>query len=425
MLIEFSVSNFRSFRERQTLSMVAGPRMRKKENTLPAPTTSETFPDLLRVAAIYGPNAAGKSNLIRALNAVSRIARHEPSALQKPLPVWPFRFDPALRDDPSRFEVHFIENGLRYSMEVAANAQRIVEERLSAYPRGKAKLLYERQHTGESEIFKFGDELEGGPDLHETWRKSTAPNALFLSRAVANSNEELNQLRHPLRWLTQTLHVIEGSMSGWQASVQSLLAEHPRTADEVVNLLGDVDVPVTNIRSELLESTDANGTPATGVANALASLSRGAIGPRRRTTLTHSTALGTADFDFSEESEGTKNLIGFWLPWGLLQDAPARVGTDVMVVDEFDSSLHPSIVAALVKRHVASKLAKQLIFTTHDTHLMDAKLLRRDQIWIVERDANGASQLYSIHDVKGRGEEDIEKRYFEGRYRGLPVLRGG
>lgn len=424
MLIEFSVSNFRSFRERQTLSMVAAPRLHKKENTLPAPTTGEALPDLLRVAAIYGPNAAGKSNLIHALNAVSLIAITEPSALRPPLPVWPFRFDAALRDAPSRFELHFIENGLRYSMEVAATAQRVVEERLTAYPRGKAKLLYERQRSGDAEIYKFGDELEGGSDLHETWRKSTAPDVLFLSRAVANSNEELEQLRHPLRWLTRTLDVNLVSMSGWRDSVQSLLAKHPSMADEVVELLKDVDVPVTRIRSELLGPADADGVPATEPVNRLAALGRGATAPRRRTTLTHATALGSADFDFSEESEGTKNLIGFWLPWRLLQDAPGPHANDVMVVDEFDSSLHPSIVAALVKRHVASHHAKQLIFTTHDTHLMDAKLLRRDQIWMVDRDANGASQLYSIHDVKGRGEEDIEKRYFEGRYRGLPVLRG-
>jgi AAA domain, putative AbiEii toxin, Type IV TA system len=413
MLIEFSVSNFRSFRERQTLSMVAAPRLRKRENTLPAPTRTETFPDLLRVAAIYGPNAAGKSNFVQALDAVRLIARNEPSALPARLLVWPFRFDTALRDAPSRFEIHFIEEGLRYSMEVAATAQRIVEERLTVYPRGKAQLLYERQRTGETETYKFGDELEGGSDLHETWRKSTAPDVLFLSRAVANSNEELGQLRHPLRWLTRTLHVILGGLTGWQDSVQSLLAEHPSMTDEVVELLKDVDVPVSRIRSELLETADTN------------SLGFGTTEPRRRTTLTHQTALGMAEFDLSEESEGTKNLIGFWLPWGLFQDAPASSATDVMIVDEFDSSLHPSIVASLVKRHISSKLAKQLIFTTHDTHLMDAKLLRRDQIWMVERDANGATQLFSIHDVKGRGEEDIEKRYFEGRYRGLPVLRAG
>ncbi len=419
MLIEFSVSNFRSFRERQTLSMVAAPRLRKKENTLAAATTGETFPDLLRVAAIYGPNAAGKSNLVKAMAVLPILAHWQPSAAPSRLPVSPFRFDPALLDEPSRFEVHFIEKGVRYSMEVAATRERIVEERLTSHPRGRPQLLYERSRSKDAESYRFGDELEGGSDLHETWRKATAPDVLFLSRAVANSNEELQQLRHPLRWLTQRFDAMQVSLSNWQKSVQSLLERHPSIAANVATLLREVDVPVTGIRSETLDANDASD-----VAPDIGALTRVATRPRRRTTLTHETSLGTADFDFSEESEGTKNLIGFSLPWGLLQDAPSEHSTDVLVIDEFDSSLHPSIVATLVRRHIDNGEPKQLIFTTHDTHLMDAKVLRRDQIWIVERDANGASRLYSIHDFKGRSEEDIEKRYFEGRYRGLPVLRG-
>jgi hypothetical protein len=405
--------------------MVAAPRLRKTENTLAAPTESEEFPDLLRVAAIYGPNAAGKSNLVHALVAIGELASREPSTQPTRLPGSPFRFDATLLESPSRFEIHFIENGLRYSMEVATTPERVVEERLTAHPRGRAQLLYERRRSGDAETYEFGPGLEGGADLHETWRKATAPDVLFLSRAVANSNEELQQLRHPLRWLTRTLDVVlSGSMSVWQKSVQSLLARDPYLADDVVNLLRDVDVPITRIRSEALGGADANNDTASALPKTLGALAAMRSAPRRKTTLTHETALGKADFDFAEESDGTKNLIGFSLPWDLLQATPSPYSTDVLVVDEFDSSLHPSIVAALVRRHIESKDAKQLIFTTHDTHLMDAKVLRRDQIWIVERDANGASKLYSIHDIKGRSEEDIEKRYFEGRYRGLPVLRG-
>ena len=87
----------------------------------------------------------------------------------------------------------------------------------------------------------------------------------------------------------------------------------------------------------------------------------------------------------------------------------------------FDSSLHPKIIEALVGKHHNAPRVSQLVFTTHDTHLMDSGLLRRDQIWITERDANGATRLFSIHDFKGRQSEDIEKRYYEGRYRGLPL----
>ncbi|MNF86049.1 hypothetical protein D3C84_684720 [compost metagenome] len=100
-------------------------------------------------------------------------------------------------------------------------------------------------------------------------------------------------------------------------------------------------------------------------------------------------------------------------------------GSGVLCVDELNSSLHPDIVADLIGKHLDSGLDTQLIFTTHDTHLMNEKILRRDQFWITERDVNGATCLFSIHDFEGRESEDVEKRYFEGRYRGLPLIRQG
>ena len=123
-----------------------------------------------------------------------------------------------------------------------------------------------------------------------------------------------------------------------------------------------------------------------------------------------------------------KNLIGFFLPWFLIGapiDDFSRPDSIIstLIVDELDSSLHPAIVACLVKKHLETKSQAQLIFTTHDTHLMDTKLLRRDQFWVTERDINGATQLRSIHDFEGRESEDLEKRYYEGRYRGLPFVR--
>ncbi|MFZ2172134.1 MAG: AAA family ATPase, partial [Methylococcaceae bacterium] len=109
MLIEFSISNYRSFREKQTFSMVAAPRLKKGDNVFkPVVKGEKKLPDLLKIAAIYGPNASGKSNLIKALGIVSDIARRQPSAQSTSLPVSTFRFDPQLSDQPSRVELHFI-----------------------------------------------------------------------------------------------------------------------------------------------------------------------------------------------------------------------------------------------------------------------------------------------------------------------------
>ncbi|OGB30286.1 MAG: ATPase [Burkholderiales bacterium RIFCSPLOWO2_12_FULL_61_40] len=421
MLIEFSVANFRSFRERQTLSMVATPRLRKRENVFKPELKGEKFPDLLKVAVIYGPNASGKSNLLKALGVVQEIAEREPSTRDIPLPVTPFCFDAALADQPSLFELHFIHAGLRYQFNLAVTSKRIVGEKLLVFPKGRESLLYERQHTEQGETYGFGEQLKAslGGDILEAWKKLTPPRLLFIAQAVANSNEELDHLKAPFEWLRQSSFPLLNGMGAMAASAQRLVGKDELHAKAVATFLREVDVPISDIRVETV-------APPQYRLNALAALAfpeekSTKVPTRNKTILTHKTALGEADLSFEDESDGTKNLVGFWLPW-VTKDP--SLGTDrLLIVDELDSSLHPKIVAALVEKHIHSETPSQLIFSTHDTHLMDSRLLRRDQFWITERDINGATQLRSIHDFEGRDSEDIEKRYYEGRYRGLPLVK--
>jgi hypothetical protein len=414
MLIEFSVANFRSFRERQTLSMVAAPRLRKRENVFRPVLADEKFPELLKVAVIYGPNASGKSNLLKALTVIQLIAFREPSASEAGLPVGPFLFDPELADQPSLFEVHFIKDGIRYQFNLAATRERIVTERLSRFVKGREVLLYERQHTVDGDAYTFGPlattTLEA--PLLEAWKKLTPPKVLFIAQAVANSNEEIDVLRAPFTWLKHSSHSVLHGMGGMAASAQELARDDDIHADDIAAFLREVDVPISRIRVESNSATP----PAV---NSLIKTYRQAS----RTFLTHKTALGSGDLPYEDESEGTKNLIGFWLPWITREPRGIPNPRCLLIVDELDSSLHPKIVATLVEKHINSAMPSQLIFTTHDTHLMDVKLLRRDQIWITERDMNGATILRSIHDFEGREGEDIEKRYYEGRYRGLPLVK--
>jgi AAA15 family ATPase/GTPase len=418
MLIEFSISNFRSFREKQTFSMVAAPRLKKGDNVFKPVVKGDKLPDLLKVAAIYGPNASGKSNLIKALDIVRDISNRQPSTQPKPLPVTPFRFDPQLADQASRIELHFIYAEQRYEFELALTQERIVQERLVAFPKGKETLLYERRHLLSGEEYTFGQQLEGGKDLHELWKKATGPQVLFLAQAVSNSSEELKQLKEPLTWLQTGFMIVFGDMNVWANSSQGLAERHLFFAEELSSFLQEVDVPVTNIRFDQIQSNLAERI-STGLLQSVSAK------PKSKTVLTHRTALGEAEFDFQEESEGTKNLIGFWLPWSIHAESSLARESRTLIVDELDSSLHPEIVVSLVAKHIKSDAPAQLIFTTHDTHLMDTKLLRRDQFWLTERDANGATKLRSIHDFEGRESEDLEKRYYEGRYRGLPFVRKG
>lgn len=416
MLIEFSVSNFRSFREKQTFQMTAAPRLGKKENTFATDVVGEKLPDLLKVAAIYGGNASGKSSLIQALGMIETLAKNRPDAISRSLPVRPFRFDSELLDKPSTFEVHFVAEGMRYQFRVGATQSRITDELLIAYPRGKETPLYSRKHVNDVDEYTFGDAFEGDKVLREAWRRLTGPQSLFISQAVANSSEELRQLRIPFNWLTNGLFVLDDG----PRQLFEMGGRRPRKeewASEISAFLQDVDVPVTNIRWERTKGKSGNG---------LIDREREGYSEGSKTTLTHETRLGRADFDLSEESSGTRNLIGFWLPWSILtmetETAPTEYG--LFIVDELDSSLHPELVEHLVSKHIASGTKTQLIFTTHDTHLMSTRLLRRDQLWVTDRNSAGATKLTSIHSFEGRESEDVEKRYFEGRYRGLPIRRG-
>lgn len=421
MLIEFSVSNFRSFRERKTFSMVAAPRMHKGNKVFKPELTGEKFPNLLKVAVIYGPNASGKSNLLKALDVIQQMANRNPNQTDTGLPVAPFRFDAVLTNQPSVFEVHFIHAGLRYQFDLSVTTERIVQERLVVFPKGVETLLYNRQHENGADAYTFGKALEGGDALFEAWKKLTPPGVLFISQAVANSNEELMQLRLPLSWLKSGMDTVLDGMKNLAKLSQLLALKGPVFATEIANFLSDVDVPISGIKVEPKKSMDGSESDVDVLDPKKVHPFSAGWQSKVKTVLTHRTALGEAEIDYADQSEGTKNLIGFWLPWTTkaLKDHPQRV----LVVDEMDSSLHPMMVAALVKKHLDSAMNTQLIFTTHDTHLMDTKLLRRDQIWITERDINGATQLRSIHDFEGREGEDVEKRYFEGRYRGLPLIK--
>ncbi|MDR6606631.1 ATP-binding protein [Pseudomonas synxantha] len=415
MLIEFSVSNYRSFRDKQTLSMAATPRLSKTRNTF-TPSSAEKLPDLLKVAAIYGPNASGKSSLVRAMGVVGRLLA-TPKASDEPLSVSPFRFDCTLKNAPSVFEYNFIQGGLRYRFVIGLTGQRIVQEQLVCYPKGKETLLYDRQFDGEGERYVFGKTLEGGKEVHCAWRRLTSPKMLFLAQAVTNSSEELTQLRVPFGWFQTGLLVVEQNsmMELSTASIRFLQMVSNRTND-LRDFLKALDIPVSAIELNSDDVDTLHNNKKTTLKEIFATAQKNKV------TLTHSSQSGDAEFDFSEESCGTKNLIGFWLPWFMINQAG---GSGVLCVDELNSSLHPDIVTDLIDKHLDSGLDTQLIFTTHDTHLMNEKILRRDQFWITERDVNCATCLFSVHDFEGRESEDVEKRYFEGRYRGLPLIRQG
>ena len=210
MLIEFSVENFMSIKDEGRLSLAAGPGKEHRETHVFTPelNAGARSTPLVRSAAIYGSNAAGKTNLILALGAMRRTVVESARDLGEH-PITPFRFDPESEARPTTFEVVGIVDRIRFQYGFSATRELVTKEWLYTWPRGRIQLWFERSSDIESKTVKckFGDKLTGEK---ETWRRATRPNALLLSTAVTLNSE---QLRPVFGWFSDNLHV--AGVGGW------------------------------------------------------------------------------------------------------------------------------------------------------------------------------------------------------------------
>lgn len=414
MLIEFRVKNFRSLRGEQALSLVAS-----KDKTLLASNTQETgikaAPTLLRSAVVYGANASGKSNLIKALQYMRGVVTESATVIQpgQTFSVQPFRLDAGSADKPTEFEITFIVDRVRYQYGFAMTSQRIVSEHLLVYKAFKPQRWFERHFDAETgkEVFEFGSGLKGPKNV---WEGATRANSLFLSMAVQLNSE---QLRPVFDWFANRLVIFnEASPLAPQLSMQMLKLDGKRK--EICDFLKAADISITDID---LVTRKIVGH---GIKIDLATGNREA-GPVENEVnelkFHHVTENGKAVFDLNDESSGTRNLLFLTGP---VLDILNKGLT--LVIDELDTSLHTLLVRELVRlfhRPEVNTGGAQLIFTTHDTSLLDAYgLFRRDQVWFVEKKKDQSSGLYSLVEFSPRKNEALERGYLQGRYGSVPLL---
>ena len=415
MLVEFRVKNFRSLRDEQVLSLVASTD-RTLLDTHALGTGLKAAPHLLKSAVVYGANASGKSNLIRALQYMRGVVL-ESAALQPGQTfdrLQPFKLDAASASQPTEFEVTFILDGVRYQYGFAMTSQRIVSEHLLVYKAFKPQRWFERHFATESgkDMYDFGPGLKGAKNL---WEGATRPNALFLSMAAQLNSDAL---RPVFDWFVKRLVIFnEQSQLSPQFSVQMLKREEQRKA--ICEFLRAADISIADIEVATKQAM---------VHTIHFDL---AAGKREETAseqvvdeikFHHVTKHGNAVFDLADESGGTRNLL--FLAGPVLDILNKGL---TLVIDELDTSLHTLLVQALVRlfhRPEVNTGGAQLIFTTHNTSLLDAYgLFRRDQIWFVEKRPDQGSSLYPLLDFSPRKNEALERGYLQGRYGALPFLR--
>lgn len=417
MLVEFSVGNWRSIKETQALSLVMAKGSELSEENGFAPSAPATSP-LLRSAAIYGPNAAGKSNLLRALRAMKRIVM-ESAKWQHgdTIPVVPFRLNAETEKATTEFEATFVAEGVRYQYGFTATMQRIHEEWLFAYPNGRSQKWLGRawnETTSEYEWEKCAA-LTGQKQL---WQDSTRENALFLSTAV-----QLNckQLQPAYDWFKKTLRM--ANVAGWTPSFTASLCKDADQRERIMEFLkaADFDIQSVLVESEKMSAKHLPDDMPEDLKSALlAQMSDNEVFDIKTV---HQTSDGrSVSFEFEDESDGTQKFFAFAGPW-----LDALKNGYVLAIDELHDNLHPKMVQFLVQLfHNADTNPKnaQLIFTTHETSILNQDVFRRDQIWFCEKDLSQASRLFPLTDFSPRkGRENLEANYLAGRYGALPYLR--
>ena len=417
MLIDFKVKNYRSIKDEQTLSMVSS-KQKEHIDTHTFETTDASHIRLLKTSAIYGANAAGKSNIIKALQAMQEVVVYSASRYQRgdKLPVKPFLFDALSAHEPTEFEVLFVAEGVRYQYGFSATEDRIIEEWLYASPKSRAQSWFARALSDKNTLepsyeWQFGDKFTGKKQL---WQESTRDNALFLSTAVHLNSD---QLKPVFDWFDKTLRIT--GVGGWDSKFTMKLCQEDHHKDEILKFLHTADMDIEDIEIED-DSYDARKDSVDQLSRAMKKLSVGDT--LVNVKMWHKDSSGNkVALDLKDESDGTQKLFAFIGPW-----LDSLEKGHVLIIDELHDNFHPLMVKFLVDlfhSNMTNKSNAQLVFTTHETSILSQDVFRRDQIWFCEKKEK-ATVLYSLVEFKPRkGVTDLEKGYLSGRYGALPFFK--
>jgi hypothetical protein len=399
MLLDFSVENFLSIDKKIVLSLDCGSGKKLLENIIVLDKRSK----VIKSAAIYGANASGKSNIVKAVFFVwDMVLNSSKFNVDTKIQRVPFKLNEDTVEKPSKFDIRFIKNGIKYQYGFSCDEDRIIEEHLYYSPKGKKSVVFERTETDK---YRFTDDV----DKQELLGKQTIKNTLYLSRATQLGYEKT---REAYDFFANDL-IINYSPQ-WTEYTLRRIIEDPILKQKVLDILQKADFGgIENIKVRKKEKKQVSDMP-----------SRDVSVESYEVKFTHTKSLGNGkteevEFDITEESEGTKKTLALL---GHLFDILDN--GKVAFLDEFEQSLHPAITKFLVRlfhsRH--NKNNAQLIFTTQDAALLDNRLFRKDQLYLCLKEPNKNTQLVSLLDYDLRQDADFEKAYLGGRLGGIPLI---
>jgi len=429
MLISFTVENWMSFKDKSSFTMTATKERKHGERV---PKLAKYQARVLPVATIYGGNASGKTNFFKALNFAKYLVTQgtQPESL---IPVEPYRLDDACLHEPSSFNFELLIQEKIYEFSFKLNRSAILEEK-----------LVEITSTSEKEFYhRVGDK----PNFHPSLKKDdflrfafqgTRHNQLFLTNSVS---QKVETFRPIYDWFKHTLELVAPD-TRFEPFENFLDEDHPLYAtmnellpqlDTGIHKLGGEPISFDNLSipesiKKSIQEQVKEGTTIRMEVNP--NIDRFAI-TRKNGELTakklisyHTKSDGTdVKFEMRHESDGSQRVINL-LP--AILELSSHNSNKVYVIDEIDRSLHTLLTRKLLEVYLSScnlKTRSQLLMTTHDVLLMDQDLLRKDEMWVAERDATGSSKLYSFSDYQEiRYDKDIRKSYLQGRLGGIPRI---
>ncbi|MFO0319200.1 MAG: AAA family ATPase [Neisseriaceae bacterium] len=414
MLIEFSVENFRSIKNEQVLSLLSSKSKKSKNNTFSVKLSSQKSVSLLSSAAIYGANASGKTNIIKAISTMINIVVNLQERLFH-LPHQPFAFNKETIRLPTKFNIIFIIDDVQYEYGFVIDKYKVYAEWL--YKDRQTIFTRELKEIDSLDyIYKFPSGNLSGQK--ETWKNSTRPDALFLSIAVSLNSIQLKPIYD---WFNHTLE-IKFNFNIGDIDKTTTLCDIKFQKQEILDFLQEADFYITDINAKRHNDIAKIPSPVLeGIFKHNFQTINETLANIFDIKFKHPTNYNDGQFlDIRDESDGTQKmyvLAGYWLE--------ALKTNKVIFFDELNNSLHPLLVRFLINKFNfrSKKSNSQLIFTTHDISILDQKILDRDQIWFCERSSEQATILKSLLEFKARSDiSNYERAYLSGRYGAIPII---
>lgn len=422
MLIAFSIKNWKSFRDEVSFTMEAS----KERNHSGTVAKLKKFGlNLLPITGIFGPNASGKSNFVKALSFLQNLIVDPSRNFMSSEPDG-FRLDPATKSEPTEFAVDLMLQNSIYSYSIRFNRQKILEEKLSFQNTRTEKILLERK----AERLTIGEPLK--KDISEDAIKFLSP---FLRKNYPALNllgaANIDKVVPIFNWFSDSLKIVSSD-----SLFLSRLKTEKNSVEERLYGLGTgicsikaipFSQPLPKNVERLVQSISQDSSmvitdPKEGAIR-ISNTSSAGIKAEKLFAI-HKNCHGEEElFSFTDESAGTKRLFNLI---NILDKSDSSDDSRTFVIDDIDRSLHTKLTSSLISQFLdgcGERSRTQLIFTAHDVQLINEDLLRRDEFWICDRAFDGATTLYPVTDFEGqRKEKNLQKCYLQGKFGGLPNL---